>query len=286
MRGLDSQQAAQAVAAAYVAAGLRADSSSAANARFDKQRDEWLADMNYFLEPDWWPMWPEAQQDMLLDDLERARAAYASISALVLPWDDEAPKIRFTSDTLGGMRTTFCRLAYLVHKIGQSPPPGEHPQQWRLATNKWFEAGVTTQISAWEFDDQDKRMRAQALREFSVPDMDKRHFPRLHRLIEDALEMRVARDEQRHAVQQRERKRVNADLEHFRREAPHANRDDELAALWRSFARNRGMEIPEHPPHGPAAGAGPAHSLAHRSYPRAELSERQQVVYGRGRVRY
>lgn len=101
LRGLNSQQAAQAVAAAYVVAGLRTDDSPAARERFAEQQDEWLARFSEWLEPDWWPMWPEAEQDALLDELERARARYAS-GRLTIPYEDEA--VRWFESLC-----TFCR---------------------------------------------------------------------------------------------------------------------------------------------------------------------------------
>ncbi|GAA5909032.1 hypothetical protein JCM8208_007406 [Rhodotorula glutinis] len=299
LRGLNSQQAAQAVAAAYRAAGLRTDDSPAARERFVEQQDEWLARFSEWLEPDWWAMWPEAEQDALLDELERARAGYAS-APRTIPYEDEAPRVLFASPTLVHMRTTFCRLAHHVYKIGQSSPTGADHEQWRLDVKKWFREGVASKISAWEFDDEDEGLREQVLREFFVvrceldepcppnrrlhalPSLDDtRYFRQLRRLIEDIEELREHRSKQRHAIRRRERGRVNADLDRFRRIELGADRREEEAEYVRAFARSRGIPIPTSPTHGPAGGAGAAHSLAHM-----QLSPRQHVVYGRARARY
>ncbi|GAA5847564.1 hypothetical protein JCM9279_005297 [Rhodotorula babjevae] len=293
-------QAAQAVAAAYVAAGLRTDPSPAAREGLVERRNEWLVRFNEWLEPDWWPMWTEAKQDALLDELEAVRARYAAGQ------HQDLDSALFGCDTLNDMRMSFCRLAYYVSKIASLPPACADPEQWRLTANEWFREGVTGRISAWEFDDEDMWLRTDVLREFydvrckldqtrrpthsrlhALPPLnDVRAFRQLHRLIQDAEEMRVHRSEQRHHVRQREHRRVNADLDRFRQDEPGADRREEEAEMHRAFARSRGIPIPTSPTHGPPGGGGAAHSLAHRSSARAMLSLRQQAVYGRGVARY
>ncbi|GAA5909033.1 hypothetical protein JCM8208_007407 [Rhodotorula glutinis] len=60
MRGLNSQQAFEVVANAYAGAALRTVGTPTAHERFVEQAQHWLETMNGLLEPDWWPMWPEA----------------------------------------------------------------------------------------------------------------------------------------------------------------------------------------------------------------------------------
>jgi len=126
LRGLNSQQAAQAVAAAYVAAGLRTDSRPAARKRFVERRDEWLERFSEWLEPDWWPMWPEAEQDALLDELEAARARYAS-SRVTLPYEDEAVRPSRSLQSVITVLTPLERAASDPVRLADARPHAHGP---------------------------------------------------------------------------------------------------------------------------------------------------------------
>ncbi|KPV72737.1 uncharacterized protein RHOBADRAFT_46332 [Rhodotorula graminis WP1] len=266
MRGLDSQHVREAVADAYVAAALRTVRTPAARERFTEQAERWLGDMNRRLEPDWWPTWPEARREEFRNEMERVRAVYAT-AVLRDPLEDGMISPKMLSTVLEHMRMSFNRLGYLVTKISLTPPSHADPEQWRLATRKWFHDGVAKDLTAREFDTAGYVQRMEVVDELdrvrhmlagTIPDYrtldhlpsirDPRSFLAYAHLLIDA--------------------NVNSALDRLHEDHPDADRRAEEAEILRAYAQSRGIAIPTLPPHSPDGDGVDAHSLAHGSWRR------------------